>query len=341
MEVTRIGLDIAKNVFQVHGVDEHGKTVIRKQLKRAELLPFFAQTPPCLVGIEACAGSHDWARRLRALGHDARLMAAQFVSPYRKGGKAGKNDKTDAEAICEAVGRPAMRFVPVKSVDQQAVLAVHRVRDSGVAERTALVNQIRGLLGEYGVVLPQGRERLQKALPEVLEDAESALPGLFRAVLAELAERLRELNGRIAHYDELIEAQARVMPLAVRLMAVPGIGPVTATALVASVGDAKEFHSGREFAAWLGLVPKQYSSGGKSRLGGISKRGDSYLRRLLIHGARSVLRLVGEQTDRVSRWAAGVKDRRGENIAAVALAAKRARQVWVVLAKDQDFRLVG
>ena len=341
MEVTRIGLDIAKNVFQVHGVDKHGKTVIRKQLKRAELMPFFVQTPPCLIGIEACAGSHDWARRLRALGHDARLMAAQFVSPYRKGGKAGKNDKTDAEAICEAVGRPAMRFVPVKTVDQQAILAVHRVRDSSVAERTALVNQIRGLLGEYGVVVPQGRERLQKALPEVLEDAQCELPTLFRAILAELVDRLRDLNTRIAHYDDLIEAQARVMPQATRLMAMPGIGPVTATALVASVGDAREFKSGRQFAAWLGLVPKQYSSGGKSRLGGISKRGDSYLRRLLVHGPRSVLRLAADKTDRVNRWAQSVKGRRGENIAAVALAAKHARQVWVWLAKEQDFCLAA
>lgn len=337
MEVTRIGLDIAKNLFQVHGVDKHGKTVMRKQLRRAELLAFFAQLPACVVGMEACAGSPDWARRLRQLGHDARLMAAQFVSPYRKGGKTGKNDKTDAEAICEAVGRPSMRFVPVKSVEQQAVLSVHRVRDSAVAARTALVNQIRGLLGEFGVVLPQGRERLQRALPTLLEEADNELPPLFRAVLAELAERLRELNERIGQYDELVAAQAAVMPQARRLMCMPGIGPVSATALVASVGDAREFASAREFAAWLGLVPRQYSSGGTSRLAGISKRGDGYLRRLLVHGARAVLRTAAGKDDGLSRWAVALKARRGENVAAVALAAKQARRVWAMLAKDRDF----
>jgi transposase len=264
-------------------------------------------------------------------------MAAQFVSPYRKGGKTGKNDKTDAEAICEAVGRPNMRFVPVKTVDQQALLSVHRVRDLSVAERTALVNQIRGLLGEFGVVAPQGRERLQRELPSLLEDANNAMPSLFRAVLSELAQRLRELNERVDHYDRLVQAQAEAMPQARRLMRMPGIGPVSATALVASVGDARDFASGRQFAAWLGLTPRQYSSGGKSRLGGISKRGDGYLRRLLVHGARAVLRTAAGKEDRLSRWAEALKARRGENIAAVALAAKQARRVWVMLAKDQDF----
>ncbi len=337
MEVTRIGLDIAKNLFQVHGVNHHGKTTISKQLRRAELMAFFAQLPPCLIGIEACAGSHDWARRLKALGHDARLMAAQFVSPYRKGGKTGKNDKTDAEAICEAVGRPNMRFVPVKTVDQQALLSVHRVRDGAITERTALVNQIRGLLGEFGVVVPQGRERLQKALPSLLEDADNALPSLFRAVLAELAQHLRGVNERIDQYDRLVAAQAQAMPQARRLMHMPGIGPVSATAFVASVGDARDFASARQFAAWLGLTPRQYSSGGKSRLGGISKRGDGYLRRLLVHGARAVLRTAAGKEDRLSRWAAGIQARRGDNIAAVALAAKLARRVWAMLSKDQDF----
>ena len=337
MEVTRIGLDIAKNVFQVHGVDKHGKTVIRKQLKRAELLPFFAQLPPCLVGIEACAGSHDWARRLTRLGHDARLMAAQFVSPYRQSGKTGKNDKTDAEAICEAVGRPHMRFVPVKSEEQQAVLAVHRVRELSVAERTALVNQIRGLLGEFGLIVPQGRERLQRELPALLEAADNGLPAMLRAVMAELSERLGELNTRIAHYDAMVAALAQAMPPARRLMHLAGIGPITATALVASVGDAKSFASGRQFAAWLGLTPRQYSSGGKSRLGGISKRGDGYLRRMLVHGARAVLRGAKDKTDRLGRWAEAVKQRRGENIAAVALAAKHARIVWALLAKGEAY----
>ncbi len=264
-------------------------------------------------------------------------MAAQFVSPYRKGGKTGKNDKTDAEAICEAVGRPSMRFIPVKSVDQQALLAVHRVRDLAISDRTALVNQIRGLLGEFGQVVPQGREKLQRALPEILEDPDAELPALFRAVLAELAQRLRELNERIAQYDQLVQAQAEAMPQARRLMRMPGIGPVSATALVASVGNAREFTSGRQFAAWLGITPRQYSSGGKSRLGGISKRGDGYLRRLLVHGARAVLRTAAGKEDRLRRWADGLRARRGENIAAVALAGKMARGVWAMLTKDQDF----
>jgi len=338
MQATRIGLDIAKNLFQVHGVDAHGKTVIRKRLRRAELLPFFAQLPPCRIGIEACAGSHDWARRLNKLGHDACLMAAQFVSPYRKGGARNKNDQTDAEAICEAVGRPNMRFVPVKSEDQQAVLAVHRVRELSVAERTALVNQIRGLLGEFGVVAPQGRERLQRELPVILEVADNGLPTMLRAVMAELSGRLGELNTRIAHYDALIETLAHAMPPARRLMTMAGIGPITATALVASVGDAKAFASGRQFAAWLGLTPRQYSSGGKSRLGGISKRGDGYLRRMLVHGARSVLRVAKDKTDRLGRWAEAIRQRRGENVAAVALAAKHARIVWALLVKGEAYR---
>ncbi len=338
MEVTRIGLDIAKSVFQVHGVDKHGKVVMRKTLRRAELLAYFANLPPCLIGIEACGGSHDWARRLTKLGHDVKLMAAQFVSPYRKGGASGKNDKTDAEAICEAVGRPNMRFVPVKSKERQAVLAVHRVRELAVAERTALVNQIRGILGEFGIVLPQGRERLQRELPFVLEAADNGLPELLRATMAELGERLREMNVRIAHYDELIQTLARVMPQAARLMQLAGIGPITATALVASVGDAREFANSRQFAAWLGLTPRQYSSGGKSRLGHISKRGDAYLRKMLVHGARSALRAAKDKTDGVSRWAETVRQRRGENIAAVALAAKHARMIWAMLTKDEAYR---
>jgi len=337
MQVTRIGLDIAKNVFQVHGVDGHGKTVIRKSLRRADLLPYFSNLPACLVGLEACAGAHDWARRLIRLGHDARLMAAQFVSPYRKGGATGKNDKTDAEAICEAVGRPNMRFVPLKSEEQQAVLAVHRVRELAVAERTALVNQMRGLLGEFGLVLPQGRERLQRALPDLLEAADNGLPALFRPVLAELLERLTEANTRIGHYDALIEAQAQLMPAARRLMRLAGIGPITATAMVATVGNATSFANARQFVGWLGLVPRQYSSGGKSRLGGISKRGDAYLRRMLVHGARSVLRVAKDRTDRLGRWAEAVRQRRGENIAAVALAAKHARIVWALLAKGEAY----
>lgn len=338
MKLTRIGLDTAKQVFQVHGVDDHGKAVLKKQLARGRVLEFFANLPPCLVGIEACAGTHYWARELSKLGHTVRLMAGQFVAPYRK---SGKNDANDAEAICEAVGRPNMRFVSVKSVEQQAILAVHRARSLLVEERTALVNQTRGLLGEFGITVAQGIDRLRRALPEILEDGENGLPGLARETFADLLEQLRALDVRVVRYDRRIETLAREMESARRLMAIAGIGPLTATALVATVGDAKVFGHGRQFAAWLGLTPRQYSSGGKSKLGRISKRGDVYLRTLLIHGARSVLRLTAKKTDPKSRWAEGLKQRSGNNIAATALAAKHARIIWAMLARETEYRLAA
>lgn len=338
MKLTRIGLDTAKQVFQIHGVDEHGKTRLQKQLARARVLEFFANLSPCLVGMEACAGTHYWARELGKLGHTVRLMAGQFVAPYRK---SGKNDANDAEAICEAVGRPNMRFVAVKSVEQQAILAVHRARSLLVEERTALVNQIRGLLGEFGIAVAQGIDRLRRAMPELLEDGENGLPGLARETFAELLGQLRATDVRVAHYDWRIEALAREMNAAKRLMAMAGIGPVTATALVATVGDAKVFSNGRQFAAWLGLTPRQHSSGGKSKLGRISKRGDVYLRTLLIHGARSALRLTMNKSDPKSQWAEALKQRRCNNIAAVALAARHARIIWAMLARGTEYRLVA
>ena len=301
MNVTRIGLDIAKQVFQVHGVDEHDKVVLRKTLKRVQVLTFFANLPPCRIGLEAGGGSHYWARELTRLGHEVKLIAPQFVAPYRKSGKTGKNDRNDAEAICEAVGRPNLRFVPIKSEEQQAVLTIHRARELAVSERTALVNQIRGLLGEFGIVVAPGRERFEKELPIVLADLENGLPVLARETLTNLAARLRAVNEHVTGYDQRLQQLARDSEPARRVMAVEGIGSVTATAVVATVGDGHEFHSGREFAAWLGLTPRQSSSGGKSRLGGITKRGNEYLRRLFIHGARSVLRLTGSRTDRKSR----------------------------------------
>lgn len=338
MKLTRVGLDTAKQVFQVHGVDEHGKTMLQKQLVRARVLEFFANLPPCLIGLEACAGTHYWARELGKLGHTVRLMAGQFVAPYRK---SGKNDANDAEAICEAVGRPNMRFVPVKSVEQQAILAVHRTRSLLVEARTALVNQMRGLLGEFGITVAQGIDRLRRAMPEILEDGENRLPGLARETFAELLEQLRAIDVRVAHYDRRIEMLSREMNAAKRLMAIAGIGPVTATALVATVGDAKVFSNGRQFAAWLGLTPRQHSSGGKSRLGRISKRGDVYLRTLLIHGARSALRLTMNKSDPKSQWAEDLKLRSGNNIAAVALAAKHARIIWAMLARETEYRLAA
>ena len=338
MQVTRIGLDIAKSVFQVHGVDAHGKVMVRKQLSRSKVLPFFAQLPVCRIGLEACGSAHYWGRELQKLGHDVRLMAVQLIKPYRT---KQKNDRNDAEAICEAVSRPQMRFVPIKTVEQQAVLTVHRARELLVSERTAVANQIRGLLLEYGVALAPGIQRLRRELPNVLSAADDTLPTLARTVVTELQARVRELDERIAGHDRQIAQVARQTEAAKRLMRVEGVGPITATAVVATVGDAKAFHHGRQFAAWLGLVPKQFSTGGKPLLGRITKRGNVYLRTLLIHGARAVLQSTGKRTDAKSVWVEEVRRRRGDNIAAVALAAKHARILWALLAREQEYRLTA
>lgn len=335
MKFTRYGLDIAKQVFQAHGVNAHGSVKARRTLPRAKVLEYFAQLPPCLIGMEACAGSHYWARELSKLGHTVKLMGAQFVIPYRK---RGKNDANDAEAICEAVGRPNMHFVAVKTEEQQAVLMVHRARSLVVANRTALVNQIRGLLGEFGLVVPKGITRLRAQLPQLLEDAENGLPALAREVIAGLVEQLRELDQRIQRYDLKIRELAQQSEPARRLMWVEAIGAQTATALVASMGDPLVFKSARNYAASLGLTPRQNSSGGITRLGSITKQGDRYLRTLLVHGARSHLRVIDKKTDGKSAWARRLKERRHFNIAAVALAAKHARIAWAMLAKGTDYR---
>jgi transposase len=337
MNVKRIGLDLAKNVFELYGVDEHEQRVLSKTVRRGRLLATFAQLPPCVVGLEACGGAHHWARELRRLGHEPRLMAPQFVAPYRKN---DKNDRNDAQAICEAVGRPNMRFVPIKDEEQQAVLTVHRARSLLVSERTALVNHIRGLLSEYGVVLAQGVATVRKGLPEILEDAENGLPALAREVFAELYARLCGFDKRITEYDRRIEQLARASEAAQRLMQVEGVGPLTATAIVATAGDGQQFKNGRQFAAWLGLVARQRSSGGKARHGRITKRGDVYLRTLLIHGARALMRHLTGREDRKSRWVLALKERRGFNKAAVALAAKHARILWALLAYGRDYQVV-
>ncbi len=334
MKITTVGLDLAKSVFTLHGVDEHGSTVLRKTVRRAKLLELLAQLPACVVGMEACSGAQHWARELRKLGHDPRIMAAEFVEPYRQG---GKNDANDAAAICEAVGRPKMRLVPIKSVEQQAVLAVHRLRQGLVEERTALINRVRGLLTEYGLVIGVGRERLRQALPMILEDADNGVPGIAREVFADAARQLAELDARIGDYDRRIAALARASEPAQRLMQVEGVGPVTATALVASVGDATVFSNGRQFAAWLGLTPRQHSTGGKQRLGAMTKHGDVYLRTLLIHGARALLRVTSTRNDGKSRWAESLRRRRPDNVVAVALAAKHARIIWALLAHRQEY----
>lgn len=286
MKITTIGIDLAKNVFQVHGVDEHGKAVFNKPLKREQMAAFFVNLPPCLIGMEACGSAHHWARKLQGMGHTVRLMAPQFVKPYVK---TNKNDAADAAAICEAVTRPSMRFVPIKNVEQQGVLALHRVRQGFVKARTAQANQIRGLLAEFGVIVPQGIGHITQRVPMLIEDAANELPGVFRLLIQRLLEHLKELDCQVQELEAQIVAWHRQSDLSRKLGQIPGIGPITACALVASLGDAKNFKDGRQVAAWLGLVPRQHSSGGKQNLLGISKRGDTYLRTLLIHGARSVI----------------------------------------------------
>jgi transposase len=334
MKITIVGIDLAKNVFQVHGVDQRGKAVVRKRLRRKQVLMFFAQLRPCLVGMEACGGAHYWARKLQAQGHTVKLMAPQFVKPYVK---ANKTDAADAEAICEAVTRPTMRFVPIKNAEQQAILSLHRARQGFVRARTAQANQLRGLLAEYGITLPQGISHVANRLPEIIEDADNELPGLFRGLLQRLVAHLRELNHQVHELEEQIEVWHRANEASQRLAKIPGIGPLTASALSASIGDAKSFKNGRELAAWLGLVPRQHSSGGKPLLLGISKRGDSYLRTLLIHGARSAVRVAKRKSTPTDRWSSGMLDRRHMNVAAVARANKNARIVWALLAHGRDY----
>lgn len=335
MKITTIGIDLAKNVFQVHGVDEPGKTVLKKQLKRSQVMAFFANLPPCLIGMEACGSAHYWARQLQALGHTVKLMAPQFVKPYVK---TNKHDAADAEAICEAVRRPNMRFVPIKEVDQQAVLALHRARQGMVKARTAQANQIRGLLSEFGLIVPQGITHLYQRVPELLDQAKEELPGVFRELVQRLLTHLKELDRQVGEMEGQIQAWHRNNALSRQLEKIPGIGPITASALVASVGEAKNFKNGRQLAAWLGLVPKQHSTGGKAHLLGISKRGDTYLRTLLIHGARAVIRHAERKRD-AQGWLHKLMGRRNKNVAAVALANKNARIVWALLMHEREFRL--
>jgi len=335
MNITTVGIDLAKLVFQVHGVDARGKVTLRKQLKRAQVITFFTQLSPCLIGMEACGGAHFWGRRLTELGHTVKLISPQFVKPYVK---TNKNDAADAEAICEAVGRPNMRFVPIKNTEQQALLGLHRARQGFVAARTAQANQIRGLLAEFGLVIPAGIHYIERKLPEFLEDAENGLSVASRALFARLFEHFQVLERQVDELEREINAWHREDSASQRLQAIPGIGPLSASALVASVGDASVFHNGRQFAAWLGLVPRQSSSGGKTNLLGISKRGDTYLRTLLIHGARSVLLSLKRHPDRAEGWLARLAARRNPNIAAVALANKNARTVWALLAHGRDYQ---
>jgi transposase len=330
-----MAIDLAKNVFALCGANAAGQLIWRKELRRAQLLSFMRKLAPCLVGMEACGGAHYWARELAAMGHEVRLVSPALVTPYRKG---NKTDRNDAAAILEAVTRPTMRFVAVKTIAQQDLLALHRVRSLLLKNRTALCNQLRGLLRERGIAVRTGVTALKRALPTILADENPSLSGEIRDLLCEMSEWLRTLETRIASCDEKLVRKFKADERCLRLAQVPGVGPLAATALVAAVGNAREFRNGRELSAFLGLVPRQHSSGGKRVLLGITKRGDRYLRTLLIHGARASLRWCASKTDAYSRWAARVKLERGPNVAAVAMANKNARVLWALLSQGDRYR---
>ncbi|MHB1678812.1 MAG: IS110 family RNA-guided transposase [Sulfuriferula sp.] len=334
MKIDRLGIDLAKNVFELCGMDHNGKVVLRKTLRRSQLIEFVAQLPACQIAMESCGGAHHWARCFQALGHEVCLIAPKFVAPYRKN---SKNDANDAEAICEASGRPTMRFVAIKSAEQQSIMALHRARELAKSHLTALGNQIRGLLAEFGIVIPQGPAQLRRALQNPI-DLEM-IPPIARNLFMDLFSQRRELMDRLAQYDRQIAELSRADAQIQRLMTIPGVGPVTATAIVATVGDASVFKNGRQFSAWIGLVPRQKSSGGKSRLLGITKRGDTYLRTLLVQGATTVVHHLGDKEDGRSRWIRDVIDRRGKYKAVVALAARMARTIWALLIREETYHV--
>lgn len=339
-QVCRIGLDIAKHNFQVHGVDKHGKDVFNKQLNRKGVLVFFANLPVCAVGLEACGGAHYWGREIQKLGHTVGLISPRHVKPFVIN---NKTDAADARAICEVAGRPSTRFVSVKTEEQQDMSAWHCIRERLIRSRTALANQIRGLLSERGIVLPQGITHVRKRLPEIVEDCQNELSITARDFFSDLYTELHEADERLAELDRKMEAITKINEHCNRLMKIPGIGPVTASALVAHVGDAKQFKNGRELAAYLGLTPREHSSGGKQKLLGITKRGNTYIRKLLIQGARNLCRawsgVVDASNDRRKAWLQGVVARRGQFVASVAQANKTARIAWAVLARGEEYQV--
>jgi transposase len=332
-EITTIGLDLAKHVFQVHGIDADGTTVLRKQLRRGQVLAFFSRLPSCLVGLEACATAHYWARELGALGHEVRLMPAQYVKAYVK---RNKNDAADAAAICEAVRRPTMRFVPAKTADQQAAVLLHRGRERLVRQRTALVNALRAHLAEFGIIAPQGLRNVGKLIVIVRDEDDARLPNMARQVLQVLAAQIEHLETAVAAIEKQLMAWHKSNPVSQRLATIPGIGPIIATAIAATVVEPTAFRSGREFAAWLGLVPRQNSTGGKTRLGGISKRGNQYLRRLMINGASA--NLLRSRATNADPWVIGLRRRRPSLVVAVALANKTARIAWAVMHREENYQ---
>lgn len=335
-KLSRIGIDLAKNVFQLHGTDRHGKVMWKRRLSRNKWLKALLEvsTPDCEIGMEACGGAHHWARILQSYGYTVKLIPPQFVKPYVK---SNKNDANDAEAICEAMSRPGMRFVSVKTAEQQDIQALHRVRSGLMTERTALANRIRGLVAEYGLVAPQAFTALKRAIPDWLAEADNGLSARFRLVLHGLGKDLTRLEQRIAELDKEITLVAQSNPVTQRLQQLRGVGPLVATALVATVGTGQQYAKGKQMAASLGLTPRQHSSGNKDRLLGISKRGDAYLRTILIHGARAVVSQAKHRDDRLSRWCTALARRRHTNVAAVALANKTVRMAWAMMQNNTDY----
>jgi transposase len=333
--VTTIGLDIAKSVFQVHGHDGAGQIVIRRQLKRRSVLAFFQKLPPCLVGIEACASAHHWSRELQALGHNVRLIPPAYVKPYVK---RQKNDAADAEAICEAVTRANMRFVPTKTPEQQSGLVLHRTRHLFIRQQTAVINAIRAHLAEFGIVAPVGRHGVEELLNVLADPNDKRVPELARACLSAFGAQLRRIKEQVLEFDRLIRAWHRSDEMSMRLDEAPGVGPVLATAVVATVADPKSFRSGRNFSAWIGIVPKQHSSGGKNRLGSISKQGDRYLRGLFVAGALAIIRYAKIHGTKHRPWLTALLARRPTKVAAIALANKLARMVWAMMVKGERYK---
>jgi transposase len=334
-KITVLGIDLAKQSFQLHGIDANGEVVLIKKLNRNKLYEFITQLPACIIGIEACSGSNYWVRVFKRSGHTVHMIAPQFVKPFVK---SNKNDAADAEAICEAVQRPSMRFVPAKSVSQQDIQSLHRIRSQAVARRTAQANQIRGLLMEYGVIIPKGISYVRKEIPCILEDATNELTMIFRELLSDLYSEMVHLDKRIETLEIKLKIICKENANCQRLLTIPGVGLLSATAMVAAIGDINAFKNGRELAAWLGLVPRQHSTGGKPTLLGISKRGDTYLRTLLIHGGRTVVRVAEKYQDKRNTWIKQLEQRRGKNISAVAVANKNARIAWALLTNQTTFQ---